>query len=348
MANHHPLLLNGVPGSPYTRKMVALLRYRRIPYRLVPSSAGVPGLPTAKPHLLPTFYLPGPDGAMQAVTDSTPLIRRFEAEHTGRQVLPADPALAFVDALLEDFADEWLTKAMFHYRWTYAADIQKAKDVLASWLSQPLDDAALQHYADMVADRQIPRLRYVGSNPTTQPVIEAGYLRVLTLLEDHLRTHRFLMGSRPGASDFGFFGQLTQLVQFDPTPMAVAVAHAPRVCGWVAVTEDLSGLEPTNSDWLAADALHDTLPDTLRALLAEVGQLYAPLLLANAQALEAGQTELQTHIKGATWVQQTFAYQAKCLAWLRRDYAALPTAARATVDRILAGTGCEALFEGRP
>ena len=345
---NHPLLLNGVPGSPYTRKMVALLRYRRIAYRLVPSGTGVPGLPMAKPHLLPTFYLPGPDGALQAVTDSTPLIRRFEAEHAGRQVLPADPALAFVDALLEDFADEWLTKAMFHYRWTYADDIQKAKGILASWLSQPLDDAALQQYAEMVADRQIPRLRYVGSNPTTQPVIEAGYLRVLTLLEDHLRTHRFLMGSRPSASDFGFYGQLTQLVQFDPTPMAVAVAHAPRVCGWVAVTEDLSGLEPTDGDWLAADTLSDSLPDTLRALLAEVGQLYVPLLLANARALEAGQTELQTHIKGTIWVQQTFAYQAKCLAWLRRDYAALPTPARATVDRVLAGTGCEALFGDLP
>jgi glutathione S-transferase len=339
-----PLLLSGVPGSPYTRKMTALLRYRRIAYRLVPSGTGVPGLPKAKPHLLPTFYLPGPDGALQAVTDSTPLIHRFEAEHAGRHVLPTDPALAFVDALLEDFADEWLTKAMFHYRWTYAADVRKAKGILASWLGQPLDDVALQQYADMVADRQIPRLRYVGSNPVTQPVIEAGYLRVLTLLEDHFRTHRFLMGQRPGASDFGFYGQLTQLVQFDPTPMAVAVAHAPRVCGWVAVTEDLSGLEPTDGDWLASEAL----PETLRDLLAEMGQLYAPLLLANARALETGQTELQTHIKGAVWVQQTFTYQAKCLAWLRRDYAALPPQARATVDRILAGTGCETLFDDRP
>jgi hypothetical protein len=108
----------------------------------------------------------------------------------------------------------------------------------------------------------------------------------------------------------------------------------------VAATEDLSGLEPTNGDWLASEAL----PETLRDLLAEMGQLYAPLLLANARALAAGQAELQTTVDGQPWVQQAFPYQGKCLAWLRRDHAALPPAARAAVDAALAGTGCEALF----
>lgn len=334
------LLLSGAPGSPYTRKMVALLRYRRIAYRLLLSTTGAPGLPAAKPPLLPTFYLPGPDGALQAVTDSTPLIRRFEADFTGRAVVPADPALALIDALLEDFGDEWLTKAMFHYRWTYPADIRKAGEVLACWRGGPHDNAALAATADAVRQRQIPRLRYVGSNPSTGPVIEASYRRVLLALEDHFRTHRFLMGARPGASDFALYGQLTQLVHFDPTSMALAAEIAPRVGAWVLMMEDLSGLEPTDTDWLNVTRL----PDSLKALLRETGRLYVPLLRANAQALQAGQAELQATIDGQPWVQQAFPYQGKCLAWLRRDHQALSAADRARADAALAGSGCEALF----
>ena len=334
------LLLSGAPGSPYTRKMVALLRYRRIAYRLLLSTTGAPGLPQARPPLLPTFYLPGPDGALQAVTDSTPLIRRFEGEFEGRAVIPADPALALIDALLEDFGDEWLTKAMFHYRWMYDADIRKAGEVLACWRGGPHDDAALAATAQAVRERQIPRLRYVGSNPQTGPVIEAGYRRVLLAMEDHFREHRFLMGGRPGASDFALYGQLTQLVHFDPTPMALAAEIAPRVVAWVLMMEDLSGLEPGEADWLDVTRL----PDSLRALLHESGRLYAPLLLANAQALQAGQTEMQATIDGQPWVQQAFPYQGKCLAWLRRDHQALSPADRARANAALAGSGNEVLF----
>ena len=335
-----PLLLSGAPASPYTRKMVALLRYRRIAYRLMLSTTGVPRLPLAKPPLLPTFYLPGPDGTLQAITDSTPLIRRFEADYPGRHVVPADPALALIDALLEDFGDEWLTKAMFHYRWTYPADIRKAGEVLACWRGGPHEDAALTAKAEAVRGRQIPRLRYVGSNATTGPVIEAGYRRVLLALEDHFRTHRFLMGARPGASDFAIYGQLTQLVHFDPTSMALAAEIAPRVCAWVLMMEDLSGLEPADADWLDVTRL----PGGLHALLHEAGRLYAPLLLANAQALQAGQAELQATIDGQPWVQQAFPYQGKCLAWLRRDYQALSAVDRARADAALTGSGCEVLF----
>ena len=335
-----PLLLSGRHGSPYTRKMLALLRYRRIPYRLLQSKAAVDALPAAKVPLLPTFYLPDASGALSAVTDSTPLIRRFDTAFGGRQALPAQPALAFIDALIEDYADEWLTKAMFHYRWHYADDIHKAAMVLPNWAQGAMDDATLAAHAQAFSQRQIPRLRYVGSNPQTWALIEASYTRLLDVMEDHLRQHAFMLGGRPGAGDFALFGQLTQLAHFDPTPMALTVQRAPRVCAWVGTLDDLSGLEPADGDWFDPC----TLPPTLIRLLQEIGRVYAPLLLANAQALQDGLAEFSTFIDDQPWTQQSFAYQGKCLAWLRRDYQALGEHDRATVQRALAGTGCEALF----
>ena len=338
--------LSGVPGSPYTRKMLAVLRYRRIPYNLILASHDIlasrrgPALPRPKVSLLPTFYLPDEDGELRAVTDSTPILRRLEEEYAERPVRPAEPALAFLDALVEDYGDEWLTKAMFHYRWAYAADARHASRILPAWTRGRGSDADLAATGEDIRNRQVARLRYVGSNETTRPVIEASYLRFLDLMEGHLRQHPFLLGKRPGAGDFGVFGQLTQLAHFDPTPFALTAERAPRVHAWVGAVEDLSGLEPVKDDWFAAG----DLPPTTRALFAEIGRVYAPLLLANARAVRAGEAQVATEIDGRPWVQQTFAYHAKCLAWLREEYEALAPAPRRLVDTTLAGTGCERLF----
>lgn len=332
------VLLSGAPGSPYTRKMLALLRYRHIPYSL--RSRDDPRLPPAKVALLPTFYVPAPDGQLTAITDSTPILRRLEREHAGREARPSDPALALIDALLEDFGDEWLTKAMFHYRWAYADDIAKAAGVLPAFTRARTPDDQLQAAGKAFADRQIPRLRYVGSNAVTGPVIEASYVRFVDLMEAHLRDHRFLLGARPSAADFACYGQLTQLVHFDPTPMVLTHARAHRLAAWVMLMEDLTGEEPTEADWLDAGAI----PATLKALLGEAGRTYAPLLLANAAAVASGASEVATEIDGKPWTMQPFAYQAKCLTWLREEYAALGERDRAKVDAALAGTGCEVLF----
>ena len=122
--------------------------------------------------------------------------------------------------------------------------------------------------------------------------------------------------------------------------MAIARAEAPRVCAWVDVMEDLSGLEVGEGDWLA----EGELPESLRALLCEVGRVYAPFLLANARALEAKTERIECTIDGRPWVQQPFPYQGKCLRALREQYEGLPGAERAQVDAWLRGTGCEVLF----
>ncbi len=331
----------GAPGSPYTRKMLALLRFRRIPYEfMIGGPDPALGLPRPKVPLLPTFYLPNPQGTIEAVVDSTPLIRRFEREFALRRVVPDDPVVAFIDYLIEDYADEWLTKAMFHYRWQYRADVDKAGEILPRWRGISTPEADIQRAKQFVTERQIARLYVVGSNATTGAVIEASYGRFLDIFRNLLEQQPFVMGARPGAADFGIYGQLTQLAKFDPTPAALTLARAPRVSAWVDVMDDLSGLavEP------AGFCDRSVIRQRLSALLAEIGRVYVPFLIANARAVANGLPEFETVIDGKAWVQPAFPYQAKCLAWLRAEWAALDTSDRGAAADILADTGITTLF----
>jgi glutathione S-transferase len=336
-----PIALMGAPGSPYTRKMLAVLRYRRIPYRFLSrAQAAAEGMPSPRVGLLPTFYLPGEDGALEAVTDSTPLIRRLEREISGRNLIPADPALALLDELIEDYGDEWLTKAMFHYRWAFAADAAQAACILPLWQDYSISDETLAQRAAAIGERQISRLYVVGSNAVTGPVIEASYRRFLAAFEAHLSRQPFVLGARPGAADFGLFGQLTQLAMFDPTPMAMTLELAPRVYAWTSLMEDLSGLEAPEDGWISLDKP----PGTLRGLLVEIGRVYAPVMLANARAIATGAAEVAYEVDGLPWRQPPFPYQAKCLKWLRDSRERLSFDERIRADSILAGTGCDILF----
>lgn len=331
--------LLGAPGSPYSRKMLALLRYRRIPYAVRWGSHRdpvPPGYPVPKVKLLPTFYFRGESG-IEAVVDSTPIISRLDSDIAERRVRPLDPALHFLDLLLEDHADEWVTKAMFHYRWAHARDADNAAPLLVHWRDTAVPDRAAQAEAEHLKKRQIDRLYVVGSNDITKATIESSFERLITLLDARLADRGFVLGARPASCDFAYYGQLTQLGIVEPTPAALLATRSPRLRGWIDRMEDLSGLEPQDHDWLA-----DT--SALRPLLREVGRTYAPFMLANASAAASGSEEVVADIDGRVWRQPTFPYQNKCLQALRDEYAALPVRARARIDETLAGTGCEALF----
>ncbi len=334
------ILLKGLPGSPYTRKMLSLLRYRRLPYRYLHARHGeTEDLPQPKVNLIPVFYFQDDDGELEAQIDSTYILRRLENEHAGRQAIPDDPVLRFLDYLLEDYADEWLTKAMFHYRWHFDADAELAARILPYWSDICAPEKLLAEKAEQFGQRQINRLYVVGSNATTAPIIEASYQRFLQLFSEHLERYPFLMGNRPGASDFAVFGQLTQLAQFDPTSTGITLQQAPRVYSWVSLTEDLSGLEPEPRHWLpTADA-----PSTLWALLREMGRTYVPVMLANAAAWRASESTVNCMVEDKTWRQTTFPYQTHCVDRIRAEYEALDSKVRSKIDALLAGTGCEAL-----
>ena len=345
-----PVMLQGVHASPYTRKALGVLRYRRIPYRFIIGQPGVmtesghvdaASLPVAKPSLLPTFYTQDNDENVQAVTDTTPILEQLDKDFSGRSVHPSEPVLNFINYVLEDYADEWLTRCMFHFRWAFEADIDKAGTLLPLMGSTKLTPDFAKQMKDHFSALQTSRLYVVGSNEITAPLIESSYVRLLGLLDNHFQSHAFLMGARPGSSDFGFFGQLTCLTHFDPTPMALTVEHSPRVYAWTERAEDLCGHEVEEADWLDTTEL----PDTMIALLQEVARTHMPQLLANAKALKAGEKNFETKIDGLTWSQPSFPYQGKCLHWIRDKYNLLQGEDLVVANGILDASGLRPLVE---
>ena len=346
MKSLNPIPIVGNPASPYTRKMLALMRYRRIPYAV---EWGDPralikkmGLEEPKPILLPVLVF-NIDGKNRAITDSTPIIRHLENEFSVRRVIPSDPKLNFLNYVLEDFGDEWVTKYMFHYRWHFEDDIEKAGTVLPLMHDVSLENKSHLEFKKYFSELQTSRLWVVGSNNKTAPIIEESYKRFLNQLETCLSINPFLFGKRPSSSDYAIYGQLTQLIGFDPTSSAIAHNISPRAISWIDQMEDLSGLNVHEEDWITFEQAERNLSN----LFEEIGKVYVPALLANSNAINQNEKTWTANIDGAEWNQKSFPYQAKCLQWINNEFEVLGNDDQEDILNFLRNTGCSDLILGR-
>ena len=331
-------VLHGGLGSPYSMKVRAAMRYRRLPHDWV--QLGTPGAPDAlskvKVPVIPVLQLP--DGRW--INDSTPMLRELERLHPGvRSIVPDDPAQAFLALLLEDMADEWGTKAMFLYRWLRERDQRQMSEWLAfDRLAGEGRDAILGHAARF-RDRQVGRMALVGCTPANAPLVEASADRIMALLDAHVTGERYLFGARPSIADFGWLGQLSQLA-VDPTPAERMRERFPFLLRWLMQLDDASGVQGA---WRAPDA---PTPPAIAGLLTIAAEVYLPFLEANAAALAEGRETFRFTAWGMGYEQGTFRYQARCLAELREAYRTLPVAVRGRVDADLPAAAREALSRG--
>ena len=89
-----------------------------------------------KAPVIPVLELP--DGTVMNVSTPLVLVLELKRRHPGaRSIVPGDAGEAFLAALLEDFADEWGTEAMFHYRW----DQERDQLQMSQWLAGLLEEA---------------------------------------------------------------------------------------------------------------------------------------------------------------------------------------------------------------
>jgi glutathione S-transferase len=321
-----PFRLYGAELSPYSVKVRSYLRFKGLAFEWLQrtQARSEEFARYAKLPLVPVLV----DAHGNAMQDSTPMIEALEREFAEPSIIPGEASLAFVAALLEDYADEWLNKAMFHYRWSYPDDQDSASRRIVEMIFEGA--APPDGIAESVRTRMISRLHHVGSSPETAPLIEGSFTRMLGHLERLIGDRAYLFGGRPSLADFGLAGQLTQLLS-DPTPGAMIKARAPNLTAWIDRMENPS----VDGDFLSFDRLRDGLMDLIRD---EVAGAYLAWMEANARAVLNDAAGVSVDIAGQTFTQKPQRYAAKAFAELKRKRAAVADDGLAA---LLGDTGCD-------
>ncbi len=318
-------------GSPYSMKMRAIFRYRHITHVWIQVGDTHQNLfKEVKAPVIPIIKYP--DGSVH--NDSTPMIFDLEERHqNGRSIVPENEAHAFLAYFLEDMADEWGTKMMFHYRWYRERDQKQMSEWLAYDRLRGQGRDTILSAASVFKDRQVGRMALVGCTEHNCGLIEKTAHMALDLLDSHVTDDLYLFGTRPSLADFSWYGQLSQLT-VDPTPELMMRKDAPFAYRWIANLDDASGVV---GQWNDVDK---RLPRAVNGLLEMAGHVYLPFLVANAQAIEQGSETFHFSAYGLPYSQGAFKYQVKCLAELRSRMSNLSDDAKSYLEPILRDSGC--------
>jgi len=322
----HPYTLIGAEMSPYSVKVRAYLRYKKIAHSWLPRFQNMELYQKhARIPIIPLVITPA-DEAMQ---DSTPIIDALDPLVPEPSIHPDNPALAFLSALLEEYGDEWGNKIMFHFRWWDEVDQAACSLGLARSMAPNGEPSDVNAIAEKVRERMTGRGNFVGSSAETAPLISKYFDRLLEILEAHLTNRKYLFGNRPAFADFGLAPQIYELAR-DPSAGAIIQSRTPHVLAWA-----YRMLEPHNEGDFET---WEDLKPTLQPLLADAGSHFLPWSTANAKALIAGDESFSVDLAGETYTQQPQKYHARSLKVLRDRYAAISDTAE--LDPILRETGC--------
>ncbi|MGB1563046.1 MAG: glutathione S-transferase family protein [Sinimarinibacterium flocculans] len=311
--------------SYYSGKLEAYLRYARIAYRRVEINTRVMRetiLPATGFMKVPCMQCP--DGRW--LKDTTPMIAWLDAQHGAPSIYPDDPAQRFLALLVEDYADEWLWRPAMYFRWNFG----DSHGLLRRRLGRDLS-AGTWHSAALLGwfmrwRQYLVYVRGDGVRRHNASAVQALYARTLAQLEELLRERPFLLGSRPGIVDFGYFASMFRHFALDPHSAKQMVDTAPNVYAWVgrvwAARADREGRGAFAS---FDDAAWD-------AVFAEIGRDYLRYLDANARAYAAGRRRFDLTLDDARYPRMPVVrYRVACREQLLKAYRALPADAQQAV-----------------
>jgi glutathione S-transferase len=324
----------GAEMSPYSVKVRSYFRYKAIPHQWILRNAASQAEyeKLARMPIIPLVVTPEGTG----IQDSTPIIDQMEKLYPEPSIHPDDPVARFISALVEEFGDEWGNKWMFHYRWAHDVDQISSAGRIARMRGPDASEEKHAVFAGQVRARMVDRVWFVGSNAVTAPQIEASFLDMLGMLDNHLASRPYLFGGRPAFGDFGLWGQIYQMWT-DPTAGALIGGGAPHVLDWVH-----------RMLWPRAEGKFEawsTLQPTLMPILTkQIGAQFMPWTCANEKALADAREEFSVTLGDKIWTQKPQKYHARSLGMLRAKYA--DVADKAALDPVLEAAGCLAGLRG--
>jgi glutathione S-transferase len=268
-------------NSPYSDKIRALLRYKKLPFvehtENLETRFSVLQARTGK-TMVPVVITPDDE----ALNDSTAIAALLEKRHPAPPTRWEDASIDAVAMLLEDYADEWLVRIMLASRWYHAADAAQNAAIIAAGMTHGLFGIDFQRAAKDFPPGIISSVPKMGATPENAEAWYAMVARILGAMAVVLERTAFLTGSRPHLCDFAFYGMLNQ-IRRDPTGYGWITAGPGPVLAWLERLEAAckeggaeSGGEPL------ADA------SALAPLVREAAQTYFRMSAANARAVDAG------------------------------------------------------------
>ncbi len=333
--------------SYFSAKVRPALRYKRAPFVEILATLRAYReviVPRTGMAMIPVVVTP--EG--ETVQDSSDILDTIERRFPEPPLYPATPVQRVVSYLVELYADEFLVLPALHYRWSFPESEAKAR---ADFAATTGDTATANRFADMVKNA----VGMIGVQAATIPALETHTRDLLDLLSAQFAEQPYVLGARPSLADCALMGPLYAHLYMDAAPGRLLRERAPLVCHWI---ERMNHPDPDSfGDWLADDAL----APTLRPLLSLIGRDATPLVLDAARAVDTwvdgsdAEGELprvvgvhDTTLGGVAFQRWTTPYTLWMVQRPLDIYRGLAPAARAAVDRALAGSGCETVLAHTP
>lgn len=244
--------LFGAETSAYSTKMRSYLKYKGVAFDWMPRTQETEE-ELKRVSRFPTLPVLVTSSGF-AVHDTTPMMEALEADSPEPAAIPADPALAFLVCVMEEYADAWLAKTVFHYRWTRKKDqrLAAARAIDDYYVTTPPADRKAAE--DLAIETMGTQLKTMQLDGELGDVLEKSLKRFVRLLDEHLKKHLFIFGERPSMADFAIAGQLIQMMK-DPTPAKVIEKEGPFVAKWC----EFMAAPTASGPFAALDDLKETL-----------------------------------------------------------------------------------------